>query len=40
MYHQFDIQQLYVLPTHRIYVLCVDLKRNPLIKWLLVFSRV
>jgi len=24
MYHQFNIQQLYVLPTQRIYVFCVD----------------
>jgi len=25
MYRQFNIQQLYVLPTHCIYVFCVDL---------------
>jgi hypothetical protein len=28
MYHQFNIQQLYVLPTQCIYVFCVDLKTN------------
>ena len=28
MYHQFSIQQLYVLPTQCIYVFCVDLKTN------------
>jgi hypothetical protein len=28
MYHQFNIQQFYVLPTQRIYVLCVDLRTN------------
>jgi hypothetical protein len=28
MYHQFNIQQLYVLPTQCIYVLCVDLRTN------------
>ena len=28
MYHQFNIQQLYVLPTHCIYVSCVDLRTN------------
>ena len=28
MYHQFNIQQLYVLPTHCIYVFCVDLRTN------------
>ena len=26
MYRQFNIQQLYVLPTHCIYVFCVDLR--------------
>jgi len=26
MYHQFNIQQFYVLPTQRIYVFCVDLR--------------
>ena len=26
MYHQFNIQQLYVLPTHCICVFCVDLR--------------
>jgi hypothetical protein len=28
MYHQFSIQQFYVLPTQRIYVFCVDLRTN------------
>ena len=28
MYHQFSVQQLYVLPTHLIYVFCVDLEIN------------
>jgi len=28
MYHQFNIQQFYVLPTQFIYVLCVDLRTN------------
>jgi len=28
MYRQFNIQQLYVLPTHCIYVFCVDLRTN------------
>jgi hypothetical protein len=28
MYHQFNIQQLYILPTHCIYVFCVDLRTN------------
>jgi len=28
MYHQFKIQQFYVLPTQCIYVLCVDLRTN------------
>jgi len=28
MYHQFNIQQFYVLPTQCIYVLCVDLRKN------------
>jgi hypothetical protein len=28
MYHQFNIQQSYVLPTQCIYVFCVDLRRN------------
>jgi hypothetical protein len=26
MYHQFNIQQFYVLPTQYIYVFCVDLR--------------
>jgi hypothetical protein len=30
MYHQFNIQQFYVLPTQRIYVFCVDLRKNRL----------
>ena len=28
MYHQFNIQQFYVLPPQCIYVLCVDLRTN------------
>jgi hypothetical protein len=28
MYHQFNIQQFYILPTQCIYVLCVDLRTN------------
>jgi len=28
MYHQFNIQQIYVLPTHCIYVFCLDLRTN------------
>ena len=28
MYHQFNIQQFHVLPTHCIYVFCVDLRTN------------
>jgi len=28
IYHQFNIHKLYVLPTHCIYVFCVDLRTN------------
>ena len=28
MYHQFNIQQFYVLPTQCIYVFCADLRTN------------
>ena len=28
MYHHFNIQQFYVLPTQCIYVFCVDLRTN------------
>jgi hypothetical protein len=28
MYHQFNIQQFYVMPTQGIYVFCVDLRIN------------
>ena len=28
MYHQFNIQQFYVLPTQCIYVFCVDFRTN------------
>jgi len=28
MYHQFNIQQFYVMPTQCIYVFCVDLRTN------------
>jgi hypothetical protein len=27
-YHQFNIQEFYVLPTQYIYVFCVDLRTN------------
>ena len=41
MYHQFNIQQFYVLPTQCIYVFCVDLRRNndyfPIQYWLTGF---
>jgi superoxide dismutase len=28
MYHQFNVQQFYLLPTQRIYVFCVGLRVN------------
>jgi len=28
MYHQFDIEQFYILPTQCMYVFCVDLRTN------------
>jgi hypothetical protein len=28
MYRQFNIQQFYALPTHCVYVFCVDLRTN------------
>jgi len=28
MYHQFNIQEFYVLPTQCIYVFCVDVRTN------------
>jgi len=28
MYHQFNIQQFYVLPTQCIYVFCADMRTN------------
>jgi len=28
MYHQFNIQQFYFLPTQCIYVFCMDLRTN------------
>jgi hypothetical protein len=31
MYHQFNIQQFYVLLTQCIYVFCVDLRINSII---------
>ena len=31
MYHQFNIQQFYVLPTQYIYVFCVDLRKKQLL---------
>ena len=27
-YHQFNVEQFYVLPTHCIYVFCVDLRTS------------
>ena len=33
MYHQFNIQQFYVLSTHCIYVFCVDLRTNKLFSY-------
>ena len=39
MYRQFNIQQFHVLPTHCIYVFCVDLRTNsdyfPIQHWLI-----
>jgi len=29
MYHQFNIQQFYILPTQCIYVFWVDLRKKP-----------
>jgi len=31
MYHQFNIQQFYVLPPQNIYVFCVDLRKTAII---------
>jgi len=28
MYHQFNFQQFYILPTKAIYAFCVDLRTN------------
>jgi hypothetical protein len=28
MYHQFNIQQFYLLPTHCIYAYCLNLRTN------------
>jgi hypothetical protein len=28
MYRQFNIQQFHVLPTHCVYVFCVDIRTN------------
>jgi len=43
MYHQFNIQQFYVLPTQCIYVFCVDLRKAAIIslysiKWLVFIT--
>ena len=40
MYHQFNIQQFHVLPTHCIYVFCVDLRTISLysINWLVFIT--
>jgi hypothetical protein len=31
MYHHFNILQFYVLPTHSIYVFCMDLEEGAII---------
>jgi len=31
MYRQFNFQQFHVLPTHCIYVFCVDLRKKAII---------
>jgi len=43
MYRQFNIQQFYVLPTHCIYVFCVDLRTTAIIylyriNWFIQFA--
>jgi hypothetical protein len=45
MYHQFNIQQLYVLPTQCIYVFCVDLRPTAIISlhninWLVFITEI
>ena len=44
MYHQFNIQQFYVLPTQYIYVFCVGLRTNsdyfPIQHWLAGFCNI
>ena len=45
MYHQFNIQQLYVLPTLCIYVFCVDLRQTAIISlyninWLVFITEI
>jgi hypothetical protein len=44
MYHQCNIQQLYVLPTQCIYVFCVDLRKTAIISlyninWLVCITK-
>ena len=45
MYHQFNIQQFNVLPTHYIYVFCVDLRTKAIISlhninWLVFITEI
>ena len=39
MYHQFNIQQFYVLPAQCIYVFCVDLRTNTT-NWLVFIEKI
>jgi hypothetical protein len=43
MYRQFNIQQFYVLPSHCIYIFCVDLRKTAIISlyninWFVIIS--
>ena len=45
MYRQFNIQQFHVLPTQRIYVFCMDLKKTAIISlyninWLVFITEI
>ena len=45
IYHQFNIQQLYVLPTQCNYVFCVDLRKTAIISlyninWLVFITEI
>ena len=45
MYRQFNIKQFYVLPTQRIYVFCVDLRKTAIISlyninWLVCITEI